>query len=627
MIKAMSKVRIIGPRTLLDDCIRALHETAVVHVETAPTIAAGADAFLKRLPIERDKSEKKERLDRAVVRLKEAAALLSPPLSYRVEKVDAAEIFIRLDALVEVEAKVKLIHARIDELRDSLSLIEKYERLLGGFLPIVPRFGGFGNFDIVGLTIEKRRADAIRLLEDEVNKITGGACEMQTAALDETSIGVVIAFQHKFEEKIRRLLTGRSINEIRLPDAYEEMTFVGALKEMQRKKHSIPEALRQAGEELEDISKRWYGVIAGLRRSVEDAIDEVGALTYAAQSSFAFAVEGYLPVEKFAALKARFAGLFGQRVLVSDVPITDKEAGRVPVCIENPAVIRPFEVFLSAVSLPRYGSVDPTIYLALFFPVFFGIIVGDAGYGVVLFVLGLWARRKFSAKPFLRDVSTILAICSVWAVLFGLLFGEIFGDLGARLGILPHPVWFHRDEALKTLLLLTLGMGACHVVLGLVVGAASNFSRKRHREATAKAAQLAAIFAFFAAAAASRGYLSGVLFTPLIVLLAASLAVLVLTEGVIGPLESIKSLGNMLSYMRLMAVGAASVVMANVANKIGGRMKSAAVGIIVAALIHLINIALSLLSPVIQSMRLHYVEFFGKFYEAGGRRYAPFRKR
>jgi V/A-type H+/Na+-transporting ATPase subunit I len=98
-------------------------------------------------------------------------------------------------------------------------------------------------------------------------------------------------------------------------------------------------------------------------------------------------------------------------------------------------------------------------------------------------------------------------------------------------------------------------------------------------------------------------------------------------EGMLGPIEFMEALGNIISYVRLMAVGTASVVMALVANQMGALADNAALGVIIAALIHCLNLLLSVLSPSIQSMRLQYVEFFSKFYEGGGRLYRPFKKR
>ena len=101
---------------------------------------------------------------------------------------------------------------------------------------------------------------------------------------------------------------------------------------------------------------------------------------------------------------------------------------------------------------------------------------------------------------------------------------------------------------------------------------------------------------------------------------------LVVFEGIIGPLEFMKNISNILSYVRLMALGTASVVLALVANKLGGMVSNIFLGIAIAVILHGINILLGILSPTIQSLRLHYVEFFSKFYEPGGMKYKPFKK-
>lgn len=628
MIKEMKKLQIIGPKTLLDECIKTLHEMAVVHIETVPADIGAGEAFLRRFPLEAEKLKEKEFLDKAADELRNMMLLLPPPQSYRTVRVASAELYKFLDEISPAGKEVKALCARKDELKDELSVAERYERLLRGFVPIVPRLGGLKNFDIVGLTIERSRADVPKLMENEVMRITEGSYRMYTVDFDETTTGVVLTYPRKFDPEIRRLLTGKSISELRLPDKYADMPLIEALKEMERKKASLPGLIDETENSLKRISDRWYGTIAGLTRAIEDALDEIGALTYVAETRFAFVIEGWAPAENFGPLKERFSRDYGGRVFVRELDITgeEKEKGLVPVYIRNPDFLRPFEIFLSAVPPPKYGSVDPTPYLAVFFPAFFGLIVGDIGYGAVLFLLSLYVRRRFKEKVFLRDLSIVLSVCSLSAIAFGFLFGEFFGDLGGRLGFI-HPILFHRAEALKTMLILTLGIGAGHVILGLLIGAINHLYRRRRREAGGKIASLAIIFSLFVIFGVYYGNVPRVLLTPLVVAAVAAFVILIALEGIIGPLEFIKALGNMLSYLRLMAVGTASVVMAIVANKIGGATGNLALGIFAGALLHLLNIALSLLSPVIQSMRLQYVEFFSKFYEGGGRRYKPFKKR
>jgi V/A-type H+/Na+-transporting ATPase subunit I len=114
-------------------------------------------------------------------------------------------------------------------------------------------------------------------------------------------------------------------------------------------------------------------------------------------------------------------------------------------------------------------------------------------------------------------------------------------------------------------------------------------------------------------------------FTPLVISVLVAFPLLIIAEGVLAPVELISTLGNVLSYARIMAVGTASVMMAIVANRMTGAFGSVVVGVLFALLFHLINFVLGVFSPTIHMLRLHYVEFFGKFYSPGGSQYRPFR--
>ncbi len=624
MIQKMRKVQIIGPRGCLDDCIKALHDAAVVHIESVE--AGSREPFLSRLPMEREKLSEKSWLDKAAERLRNLLALLEPPPSYRTLRVGSDEIRKILEEITPVEERIKLLHSRKDELTEELNTVSRYERLLTGFAPIVSRLGGLKNFDIIGLTIEKTREDISRMIDSEINKITGGSYQLYSKDLDESSIGIVLTYPRQYEPEVRYLLSGKAINEVRLPDEYADMTLMNALKQMGRRGGELPRLMEGVEGELKRIASDWYGVMAGLLRAVEDSVDEIGVLTYAAQTRFAFVIEGWVPVDMFEPLKERFSTLFGDRVLVRELEVQEREAQNIPVSIKNPWFLRPFEVFLGALPPPKYGSVDPTLYVALFFPAFWGLIVGDIGYGAVIFGLSLYLRKRFRANNTFRDIFTVLAVSSAAAVFFGFLFGEFFGDLGERLGIL-HPLLINRVEALRTLIALTMGIGIGHVLLGIIIGAVNHLLKGRAKEAAAKTAYLALVVSFLVILGIMFEYLPKELLTPGAIVLVISFILLTVLEGVLGPLEFVKAIGNIVSYVRLMAVGTASVVMALVANQIGGLSENLVVGIIVAGLIHSLNLILSVLSPSIQSMRLHYVEFFSKFYEAGGRRYTPFKKR
>lgn len=628
MIKEMLKIQIIGPKTYVDEAIKVLHSAAVVHISTVPEDFTREDSYFKKLPMEKEKIRQKEELEKASERLRNLRVLLSPPQSYRAVWVGTDEISRYMGDLVPVEERAASLRARLDDLSEELSTVSKYEKLLRGFAPIVSRLGGLKNFEIAGLTIEKTREDVSRLLEIEAGKVTDGNYQMYVRDLDEHTEGIVLTYPRVYAPQVKALLSGKAISEIRLPDEYAEMTLLDALKLMGRRKAELPAEISHLESELDSVSYQWYGAIAGLSRAVEDALDEIGALSYAAQSAFTFVIEGWVPADRFEGLKGMFGSLFGEKISIRTLEISNKELESVPVCIRNPLAFRPFEVFLYALPPPKYGSIDPTPYVALFFPAFFGLIVADMGYGALMFIIAVYMRHRLKLRGMqaYRDIFTVLAVSSTSAIIFGYLFGEFFGDLGERLGFLQ-PVLFHRIDALKTLMLLTLGIGAGHVFLGIALSIINKLSRGRVKEAGAKLFYLITMASFIAIVGVMSGYLPKGLLYYGVIAFAASFIGLIALEGVLGPLEFIEALGNILSYIRIMAVGTASVVMALVANKMSGLSESLIVGVIAAGMMHLLNLVLSILSPSIQSMRLQYVEFFSKFYEGGGRKYTPFKKR
>ena len=200
--------------------------------------------------------------------------------------------------------------------------------------------------------------------------------------------------------------------------------------------------------------------------------------------------------------------------------------------------------------------------------------------------------------------------------------GELFGDLGHRIGL--HPIIFNREEAFFPFLGLAVALGVVHVVLGLILGAVQLFRRnKRHAVGRGLAALM--VLLIVTALLAAAGTLPDRFFTPLVITTLVALPVLVVAEGVVAPVELVSTLGNILSYARIMAVGTASVMMAVVANRMVGALGSVAVGVICALLFHLINFVLGVFSPTIHMLRLHYVEFFGKFFSPGGSEYQPLR--
>jgi V/A-type H+-transporting ATPase subunit I len=254
--------------------------------------------------------------------------------------------------------------------------------------------------------------------------------------------------------------------------------------------------------------------------------------------------------------------------------------------------------------------------------------MGDIGYGLILGGFGLWMLLKFKRSALIQQIGKVMLIASFYTILFGVIFGEFFGDFFERLGWL-HPltvlgIEWNRMSALIPLLVVTISIGVAHVVLGFVLNFVNALRLKHVHEMIEVPAILLALAGLFALIAAlAKAFPSGMV--PGIAALVIAIPVLLYLKGPLIVIELLSFVGNMLSYARLMAVGVASVYLAFVANMFAGLVGNIVIGVIIAALIHAINLALAF-SPTIQSARLHYVEFFGKFYKAGGREYKPFKR-
>lgn len=379
--------------------------------------------------------------------------------------------------------------------------------------------------------------------------------------------------------------------------------------------------IKTAELELKRFREKNSQLLLDFEFSLKQLSEKAEAPMRFAASQNAAIINGWVPTRKLDDLKSKLAKSTEGKFHFESFE-TDDEA---PVELNNPSVIGPFEFFLNLYSLPKHNELDPTILVFLTFPLFFGFMLGDIGYGLVslLAFFGLrYALRKQESE--LKLLSNILIVASLATIFFGFVFGEFFGA-----EIFEHPI-LNRAHDINLMILVSVIVGAIHVNLGLLVGFYNELSK--HGLMKAVFAKFSWIIFEAGVALVAADMILKVLpgASPIGgVMILAALAMLYKAEGALGIIEIPAIFSNMLSYARLFAVGIASVLLAVVINdmagalmKQGGFFMVAGIGVLIVG--HLINLLLGIIGPFLQSMRLHYVEFFPKFYEGGGERYNPF---
>jgi V/A-type H+-transporting ATPase subunit I len=630
MIEPMVKVRLVAPRNLVERVTAVLQEAGVLHIESAPAEALRIplrpqvlDESTRQRQVELERL--REELRRLLMLLPEVGPPLTGPRSPQMEnRRRGTEDRKRIShAIRQVESRVDYLTGRLKGCEDELSLLAKYEKALEALAPFLRLIQKSEELDHVGVTFEEREHDhqLLPLLHEMMAQVTDNRYELFHSRVDERILAVLLVFPKVHAARIRTLLAEEGISELRLPASVSDKPLGQALRIILKKKVDLPLHAKRYRDELAEVSLTWRRALESYLDTVTRWLEQIEATSLYYQTELTSFIYGWVPRRSFDALKNRTETEFSGRVVVEKCPLDRKEWGTVPVALANPPLLKPFEVLTKLIALPRYGSIDPTPYLAVFFPLFYGLILGDVGYGLLLVVAALIVKRQYGHHPLVRDLSVVFLIASGSAVLCGFLFGELFGELGARFGL--HPL-FNRMEAFIPLLSLTIGIGTVHVALGMVLGILWAWRQGEWCECLMKIGGLLLVLSFVGLIAAlsgllPRGWVAGTLLSLLL-----SLVIIFGFGGAHGAME-LHSVVNVLSYLRLMGIGVASAALAFAANKLGELVGNLFLAIAIGGTLHAINLLFGILSPTIQSLRLHYVEFFENFFAPGGKPYAPFK--
>ncbi|EOT39941.1 V-type ATP synthase subunit I [Enterococcus columbae] len=306
----------------------------------------------------------------------------------------------------------------------------------------------------------------------------------------------------------------------------------------------------------------------------------------------------------------------------------------VPTKLNNHPIVRPFEMLIEMYSLPKYDEIDPTPWMFPFFLVFFGMMVADIGYGVLMLVATTVALHTQVFKKGTERFLRFFQVVSIPTILWGFIYNSCFGES------LPYKPLLSTQEDVIQILLLTVSFGFIQIMVGLALAGYQNVKRNDYLGAITNGFAWQAILVGLAIYAAGTFLNLGTLVGQLgivIALIGVASIIFIPTFtnkskvlGFVGGLYQLYGIssyiGDLVSYTRLMALGISGGAIAAAFNLIVGFMPPVfrfTIGLVLLVALHALNIFLSLLGAYVHGARLQYVEFFGKFYEGGGKVFQP----
>lgn len=445
----------------------------------------------------------------------------------------------------------------------------------------------------------------------------------------------LIALVHKdYEDKAKEILKLHSFNAINLKyDGIPSQIlkqFRGRLEAIAKEEERINVEIKNDCKYLEDF-KAIYEYLSNKHI-------KASACENFLKTENIVAIEGWVPTGLSKDLEDVIKAITKENFYL-ELEGADKEDDEVPILLKNSALVEPFESITSMYSLPKYSEIDPTPLLTPFYMVFFGLMLADIGYGLVMFIGAAIALKKFNLEEGQRKFAKFFLLLSIPTAVAGFIYGSFFGDIIPYIS--KHSI-IKPGEDLMIILIASIIMGAFQIFFGLGVKGYMLIRDGKPMDAVYDVVTwyFALVGAFLFLGGSSVGLSPATINIGKWVMIAGMVA-LVLTQGRqskgIGAklggglygLYGISSyIGDLVSYSRIMALGLAGGFIASAFNMLIRMIPSPfniIFGVFIFVFAQTFNLLLSALSAYVHSARLQYVEYFSKFYEGGGKAFKAFK--
>ena len=514
---------------------------------------------------------------------------------------------------------------RLGEIESERTKNEALRATLAPWLTVDAPLGGADGalavfFGTAGLNVTD---DALKALADSLD----GLLTWQQASSDRSLRYLLVMCHGSVKERALSALRDLGFSTV----SFRGMT--GTAKENDK---ALAENLAALEKERQEIEQRIAG-LGGKREALLEASDRAAialrreeAKSRLVGTDKVFLLEGWLPADRCAALEKALEPF---TCAIETREPTEDEYPQVPVQLKNNKLTRPLNMVTEMYSLPAYGTLDPNPLMAPFFILFYGIMMADMGYGLLMMIASVIISKKYRPKGTSGELFSLLGLCGISTFIMGALTGGFFGDFLTQLvaivspgTVFALPKLFDPLDDLTMILIGSMALGMVQIVTGMAISLIEKCKRKKFLDAFFEEITWWIVFIGIALLALGKG--TAVLYVGCALVL---LGPIVQGKGwgkltgVFGSLYNHVTgyFGDILSYTRLMALMLAGSVIAQVFNMLAAMPGNVIAFIIISMLGNAMNFGLNLLGCYVHDLRLQCLEFFNKFYVDGGKPFRP----
>jgi len=568
-------------------------------------------------------------------------SFISPeiPEKKEVERINAKDLIVKAEDLLDkVESLTKVIENQKNALSSRRSELESNRNVANKLSGLDIDLATLNDTKYTSTIVCGINTESATKFKEKSVKITDKLLILEEPTHTKDKDGfdeiLVIVTLNEFKNEIYSLLRKYDIEKFEIKDLSGKPSEI--ITSAESELISLDEEENNLNAQLKEIAEEWDDDIVVLKEQLEIEKERNEIFATFGKTDKTVLLEAWVPLKDVEKVKSIIDNETEghSEIEVEDVGEDDSD---VPVLHDNPSFVKPYEFLVAMYAPPKYREIDPTILLFILFPFIFGFCLTDGFYGIIVTLLGILVVRGIGKTSYaFNSLGWILIPCGIWGTILGLATNGFLGDFFKVFFNYPTlPTTVHDAFAdPTTILIVALAFGIFHVNLGLIIGLINKLRYGKKKEALGEnlvwfILEAGIVFLVLSMMIPAMGTI-GLVLAGVFVL--ASLGILVYANGVFGLMETFSFMGNILSYARLLALALSTGGIAMTVNTLSqmfqDMMPIPIIGLIVAVLLllfgHIANFLIQIMGGFINTMRLHFVEFFSQFYLGGQNSFKPF---